>query len=242
MNRFSSIEGRKRADLLEPIGRRHHDVAFRAQPSPIIETVLGDECARRTRPNPLASEDLSQSKFWCRDDAAANSVRDAAVRALGNADAADMSAAPRPGRTAVGAQPLVVRLGVERDDAGATQVGQLGWHLPIHLPALAPSYGDSGSPWGTGGSRVKSRRSDHQIRHLAWSSAVPAARRDLRHTSLAPLSSATSGWALTTPEWVLRCASAWVARSIKPTQNVAGAVSLFISLLRKAIRPLERDR
>ena len=45
--------------------------------------------------------------------------------------------------------------------------------------------------WRTGGPEFKSRRSDHQIRHLAWSSAVPAARRDLRHTSLAPLSSAT---------------------------------------------------
>src|SRR6516165_4940055 len=51
-----------------------------------------------------------------------------------------------------------------------------------------------------------------------------------------------SGWILTTPGGVLRCASAWVARSIKPTQSVADAVSFFISLQRKAIRPLEPDR
>ena len=42
---------------------------------------------------------------------------DLAVLAPGDADAADMSAAPRPGRAAIGAQALVVRLGVERDDA-----------------------------------------------------------------------------------------------------------------------------
>jgi hypothetical protein len=33
--------------------------------------------------------------------------------------------------------------------------------------------------WGTGGPEFKSRRSDHQIRPLAWSSAVPNTRRDL---------------------------------------------------------------
>jgi hypothetical protein len=48
-----------------------------------------------------------------------------------------------------------------------------------------------------------------------------------------------SGWVFATPEWFLRCASAWVARSVKPTQNVADAISLLISLPRKAIRPLE---
>jgi len=42
-----------------------------------------------------------------------------------------------------------------------------------------------------------------------------------------------------TPEWVLCCASAWVAKSVKPMQSVADAVSLFISLTRKAIRPLK---
>ena len=48
-----------------------------------------------------------------------------AVGAIGDADAADMSVAPRPGRAAIGAQPLVVRLGVERDDADTAQIGQL---------------------------------------------------------------------------------------------------------------------
>ena len=57
----------------------------------------------------------------------------AAVVAPGDADAADITAAPRPGRTAIGAQALVVRLGVERDDADAAQIGQLLRDLPIRL-------------------------------------------------------------------------------------------------------------
>ena len=61
---------------------------------------------------------------------------DLAVRAPGDADAADVAAAPRPGRAAIGAQALVVRLGVERDDADAAQIGQLGRWLPsVHLYA-----------------------------------------------------------------------------------------------------------
>ena len=57
----------------------------------------------------------------------------AAVVAPGNADAADIPAAPWPGRAAIGAQALVVRLGVERDDANAAQIGQLSRDLPIRL-------------------------------------------------------------------------------------------------------------
>ena len=56
---------------------------------------------------------------------------DLAALAPGNADAADMPAAPRPGRAAIGAQALVVRLGVERDDADTAQIGQLFGDLPI---------------------------------------------------------------------------------------------------------------
>ena len=36
-------EGRQRADLLEPLGGRHQNVPIRAQPAPIVETILGDE-------------------------------------------------------------------------------------------------------------------------------------------------------------------------------------------------------
>jgi hypothetical protein len=42
-----------------------------------------------------------------------------------------MTAAPRPARSAVGAQALVVLLGVERDDAHTAQIGQLSRGLPI---------------------------------------------------------------------------------------------------------------
>ena len=35
--------GRERADLFEPLGRRHLDAGLGAQPSPIVETVLGDD-------------------------------------------------------------------------------------------------------------------------------------------------------------------------------------------------------
>ena len=36
-------ESCKRADLLQPLGRRHLDAGFGAQPAPVVETVLGDE-------------------------------------------------------------------------------------------------------------------------------------------------------------------------------------------------------
>ncbi len=45
-------------------------------------------------------------------------------------------------------------------------------------------------------------------------------------------------WA--TSEWVVCCASAWVARSVKPTQSVADAVSFLIATERDP--PLEPDR
>ena len=52
-----------------------------------------------------------------------------AVGAPGDADAADITIAPRPGRAAIGAQPLVTRLGVERDDArrGADRAALAGF-------------------------------------------------------------------------------------------------------------------
>ena len=55
----------------------------------------------------------------------------AAVVAPSNADAADIPAAPGPRRTTVCAQALVVRFGVDRDDADAAQIGQLRGSAPI---------------------------------------------------------------------------------------------------------------
>ena len=56
---------------------------------------------------------------------------DLAALAPGDADAADIAVAPRPGRAAIGLQARVVRLGVERDDAHTAQIGQLLRGLPI---------------------------------------------------------------------------------------------------------------
>ena len=85
----------------------------------------------------------------CRGGAAGNSGRDLAVGAIGHADAADVSAAPRPAGAAVGAQALVVRLGVERDDAHTAQVVRIGVRQsvatgPFGLISLAFSLGQQG--------------------------------------------------------------------------------------------------
>jgi hypothetical protein len=41
-----------------------------------------------------------------------------------------MAVAPRPGRAAIGLQPRITGLGVERDDADAAQVGQFARGSP----------------------------------------------------------------------------------------------------------------
>ena len=56
---------------------------------------------------------------------------DAALSVPGNGDAADISSAPRPGRTAIGAQTFVVGLGIERDHTDAAQIGQTARRLPV---------------------------------------------------------------------------------------------------------------
>ena len=58
-----------------------------------------------------------------------------ALGAPSDADAGDITIAPWPGRPAVGAQPLVIRLDVQRDDPHTAQIGQLLRGLPIHSPA-----------------------------------------------------------------------------------------------------------
>src|SRR6478735_2179388 len=55
----------------------------------------------------------------------------AAVVTPGDADPADITTAPGPRRTAICAQALVIRLGVERDDAHTAQVGQFSRGFPI---------------------------------------------------------------------------------------------------------------
>ena len=73
-------------------------------------------------PRPL--EDLLAAKVLAVGMAQGKIVAaNAAFVAPGNADAADVAAMPRPCRAAICAQALVVRLGIERDDADATQVG-----------------------------------------------------------------------------------------------------------------------
>ena len=136
-------EGRERADLLEAIGRRHQDAGFGAQPAPIIEAVLGDDAhvGRDQVPQPL--KDLLADRNSGVGMAQREIMRaDVAVGAVGNADAADVSVAPTASRTAIGAQPLVLRLGVERDDAGAAQVGQFSWTLPLAHGRCAGDFRD----------------------------------------------------------------------------------------------------
>ena len=70
-------QGRQRADLFELLGRRHRDAEIGAQPAPIIEPVLGDECERRRRSGLSASGRRSRARSSrCRDGAAGNSCRE----------------------------------------------------------------------------------------------------------------------------------------------------------------------
>ena len=99
-------EGCERADLFEAIGGRHQDVAIGAQPAPIIKAVLGDEAnvGRDQILQPV--EDLSGIEVVGVGVAQREIMRaDAVVCAVGNADAADISAAPRPSRTTIGRSP-----------------------------------------------------------------------------------------------------------------------------------------
>ena len=124
--------GRERADFFELFGWWHQDAAVGAQPAPIVETVHGDDAhaggdlvlepAVDLRGIEIFAVGMAQREI----DAA-----DLAALAPGDADAADIAVAPRPRRAAIGAQPCVVGLGVERDDADAAQVGQLDRRAPV---------------------------------------------------------------------------------------------------------------
>ena len=119
-------QGRERAVLLEPVGWRHHHATFRAQPAEIIDSVMGDDadvgCDQILEPaiDPIGIEIVGVGMAQGYVDR-----MHLAVRAPGEADAGNMTAAPRPARSAVGAQALVVLLGVQRDGAHTAQVGQL---------------------------------------------------------------------------------------------------------------------
>ena len=124
--------GRERADLFELVGGRHQDAAVGAQPAPIIETVHGDEAHAGGDVVLEPAIDLGGIEIVAVGMAHRDVDRaDLAAFAPGDADAADIAAMPRPGRAAVGAQALVVRLGVDRDDADAAQIGQLGGWAPM---------------------------------------------------------------------------------------------------------------
>ena len=56
---------------------------------------------------------------------------DIAAFAIGDTDTTNIALAGCPAGAFVRAQPIVARLGIERDDAGASQVGQLGRCVPI---------------------------------------------------------------------------------------------------------------
>ena len=89
--------GRERADLFELFGWGHQDATVGAQPSPIVETVHGDEANAggdmvfQPAGDGLAFEVLAV-RVTQREIVATN----AAICVIGHADAADVTAAPRP--------------------------------------------------------------------------------------------------------------------------------------------------
>ena len=112
--------------LLEAIGWRHHHATFRAQPAEIIDSVMGDDadvgCDQILEPaiDPVGIEIVGVGMAQGYVDR-----MHLAVRTPGDADAGNMTAAPRPGRSTIGLQALVFRFGVECDDADTAQVRQL---------------------------------------------------------------------------------------------------------------------
>ena len=124
--------GGKGANLFEAFGQRHLDAEIGTQPAKIVKTILGGDAH-------VARDQLSQPS----DELFAVKVRtvgmaerkvvgaDRAIGVIGNADATNKAIAPRPAGTAIGKKPPVLGLGIERDDACATQVGQLGWWAPF---------------------------------------------------------------------------------------------------------------
>ena len=116
--------GGERADLLEVFAGRHPDAGFGAQPAPIIKPVLGDEAHAggdvvAQPPIDLLGIEVLAVGMADREIVPAY----LAFSAIGDADAAQVSAAERPAGAHIGAQPIVACLGVERDDADAAEIG-----------------------------------------------------------------------------------------------------------------------
>ena len=121
---------REGADLFQAFARRHADAGLGAQPTPIVKTVLSDKVhvGGDVVAQPLV--DLFGIEVLCvgMTDREIEPTH-LAVSAKSDAYATEVPTAKGPPGTHVSAQPIILRLCVEREDANTAQVGQFGWDL-----------------------------------------------------------------------------------------------------------------
>src|SRR5262249_27221182 len=117
-------EGGEGADLLQPLGWWHQDSAVATQPTPVVQTVLGDEAHVTCDVVAQPLVDLPRIEILTVGMADRKVMRaDFAAGAVSDTDSTDMPSAPGPRRTTVREQAFVLALGIDRDDADATQIG-----------------------------------------------------------------------------------------------------------------------
>src|SRR5262249_57793559 len=107
-------------NFLQALGGRHLDAEIGPQPAPIIEAVLGDDLRAGFDQVAQPADDLFTIKVLAVGMSERNVDRvDGAIGAPCEADANDISAAPRPAWATVSTQPFVLGLGVDGDNVDA---------------------------------------------------------------------------------------------------------------------------